>query len=323
MDIKTYIDFVIRLIERRRLEWLRVIIYISIAFILSPILNYVVEILVNGPITQNILLFWNYKYIPYTSTLVIGICWIIFWIILISLIEAFVASSIKIWDFLNKYLHVSYKLSEKSCPSNWLLQGGIRLGKYFEGSSQKTQIIIARSNSGCLIKDKFLGFPMRWKNFESEFDLIFPQSSDRAVGIIFRAQDLENYFMIQIRAWNGEDYKLMIKPHIRMYGNWEVIDLNEKELENIDTFDSPTDTLHVLVKVEDIFAHIFIKDKLVYTWTLPSNTEPNLIQHAKPDDKISAGLVPEIPFRKIFGMFGFRAYPGENAIIRNLEIRTI
>lgn len=36
-----------------------------------------------------------------------------------------------------------------------------------------------------------------------------------------------------------------------------------------------------------------------------------------------AGHVREIPFRLDYGMVGFRAYPGEGAIIRGLKIKPL
>lgn len=328
MDTQSYVNFIIKLIEstRSNKKRLKILIYAFIVIFLTPFLNNFIEKEGIYRLISEKALRLSFEYLTYDLNILIIIGWILFWLTLFLLVEFLVSSSIKIWQFLNKFIKQEYRLSHENWPKGWILQGGISLEKYQERKTSKSQLAIALSNSGCLLRGGFWCFPTRWKNFNMDFDLIFPSEESRAMGIIFRAEDLENYYMLQIRAWKEEGHEILIKPHVRLYGNWEVIDLKKEDLLNHIKFDSTTRTLHVRIEIKDLFASIFIKklntnESLIYKWSIPSNTEPNLIQHEK--DEIKAGLVPTIPFRNSYGMIGFRAYPGEKAIIRNLKVRSI
>ncbi|MBI3385569.1 hypothetical protein HY031_00625 [Candidatus Gottesmanbacteria bacterium] len=83
------------------------------------------------------------------------------------------------------------------------------------------------STSGCLLKDYL------WRDFEMNFDMKYlldekrdtKEYSMRYLGIIFGAENLDSYYMLELIVEAG---KLYLKPHVRYQGNWEIVDLVEK-----------------------------------------------------------------------------------------------
>jgi len=267
---------------------------------------------------------FSFENLPYNEKLLVIMCWFIFWIFIYLVIKFLLALVVKLWRYFEKN---EYELSFRNWPKEWIIQGGVHL----ENHNENPQLEVAFSNSGALIKEK------KWKDFEIKFELIFPKDNpnqeSRVLGMIFRAKDLENYLMVQImaRRQKNEDYNIIVKPHIRYFGNWEVFDLQKEDMLGTIRHNSTTKSLKVCMQVKDLFANVFINNTHVYNWTIPSNTEVNLIQHGErlgnnsdnQKSKGKGGLVPEISFRNSYGKIGFRVYPGERAIVRNLKIKKI
>ena len=139
---------------------------------------------------------------------------------------------------------------------------------------------------------------------------------DKTVGIVFRAEDLDNYFMLELSDKHKE-----LKPHVRYHGGWDVIYPIKKDIF------SSLDFMNIIFKVKNNTAYLYVDSHLELTWVLPTHVDVMHIEsgsekkseEATPDER----YVQEIPFRMQFGMVGFRAYPGQGSIIRGLKIDTL
>lgn len=346
MDTKAYIDFVLSVLKGAKLDLnrLKLILYFLSSFFLTPFINFLLENSNCGGICGKVSSWLSFNDLPLNQLVYISAIWITGWVLLFVLVNTFFMRwflPVRVWQNINKFVNklgfLFYKLNAKKWPSEWLLQGGIRMDTS-QNNNSSPALVVSYSNSGSLLKDSFLSLPKRWKNFEMSFDLYFPyltvgednKQETRALGIIFRAQDLENYYMIQLRAWCKNSCNVLLKPHVRILGNWEVFDIKEEDLLALTKFDSVTDPLHVTLRVNGLFADVYIRahgdseDINIYRWALPSNTEVNTVQHpGNNNDPSNSGFVPKISFRECYGMVGFRAYPGEISIIRNLKIISI
>ena len=153
-------------------------------------------------------------------------------------------------------------------------------------------------------------------------EMMFEQETKyKRLGIIFRAANLENYFMLQIEC-DGE--KIKINPHIRWQGKWDIYHDNLIS----DDIAMKYDQYHkIKLTVNKLKVNLFINGMLSYEWMLPSHVEAKYKQYDTQSDKeYNAGgqlnVVP-IMFRLKHGMVGFRADREEKALIRNLEIKGV
>lgn len=207
-----------------------------------------------------------------------------------------------------------YRFNFQDWSARWIFQGGIVV------KSSPSRLVVKQSNSGCLLRSYV------WKDFEMTFEMRFCEGASEALGILFRAEDLENYFMLQISHYS-QDGKLRIIPHIRIFGNWEVLGEQPLLIERGLDLDA---WFSVRLQAQKNIAKLFIDDTLIYEWILPTHVEPNLRQHAGEGSetrgeagKEPIGNVPKVPFRVRYGMVGFRAFPGEQTEIRGLEIKKL
>lgn len=327
MGIKDYIEAFIEITKLGK----RILIYGVLALLTTPFLNHFINPhQIYGDFLQKSVEL-NFYNLSYSSILYQQLIWLLSWIIVIYFFDKIKPETLplRLWLFIAKFGKALELLELKPWYKHWIFQGGLRIEEYTVGSRKKHQLIIEGSNSGGITQDDFWSLPKRWKNFEMSFDLRFPTDNGRTIGIIFRATDLENYYMAQIRAWNENNtYPLKIIPHIRFRGNWEVMDFAQNNMLENKTFSSDADYLPVKFVVKNAEIKIYINQALIYIWTLPTNVEINHIQHPDPannqekkDTKNSN--VPRIHFYETFGSIGFRAYPGEKAIVRKLLIRSI
>lgn len=93
-----------------------------------------------------------------------------------------------------------YTFRNRDWPEKWLFSGnpeGI-------GSSE---LFIKWTRAGCLLKD------YSWKDFKMSCEVKFLDDFDKTVGLVFRAENLDNYFMIELSSKHNN-----IKPHIRYRG---------------------------------------------------------------------------------------------------------
>lgn len=203
-----------------------------------------------------------------------------------------------------------YKFRLRDWPDKWVFNGKT------EPTSDPAGLHIKSSRAGSLLKNYL------WKNFRMSLEMKFPGHPMNFVGIVFRALDLDNYFMLEIIQKSPfENNKSGIKPHVRYQGAWEIMDLTEK------SFLDFSDFVKVTLEAIDNTIHLYFKDNLIFEWILPTHVDVNHIesgfkQGAKPETvgrEISKS-VREIPFRLDYGMVGFRAHPGQGAIIKGLKI---
>lgn len=320
METKDYIEAVIELAGK---FGKKVLVYILVSLLATPFLNNFINPswIYKRFLLQRITL--NFTKLPFDSNLYQWLIWAIVWLVFFYIFEKFELEEtpLKVWIFITKCFKPLELLKFSNLSSNWIFQGGVRMETYRIRGLEKNQMVVEDCNSGILSKEHFFGIPKRWKNFEMSFKVMFPSVNNRAVGVIFMAQDLENYYMIQIRAWRDQQFHLRLIPHVRFRGNWEVIDLQPNNLLANMTFRATAQSLQIKLSVKNSVASIYVRGVLLYEWVLPTNVEVNHIQHQNQEDRdVQEGNVPKIPFYGKFGSIGFRAYPGERSIIRDLII---
>jgi len=241
------------------------------------------------------------------------------------------------WIFWNT--NRDYIFKRKDWLDKWIFNG--KTGLANEG------LLIKSSRAGCLLKNNY------WKNFKMSFEMKFSSDDKYGIqkrfGIIFRAEDLDNYFMIEIGE-NEEKYKekeakteggksedcknkklpSSIKPQVRYRGGWEI--MSAAEITGA-TFDF-SDFVKVSLEVNGYTVLFFYKEIPVFKWTLPTHVDINHIESGVKNDEgkvekiiISgafSGHVQKIPFRLGYGSIGFRAHPHHTGTyIRNLKVEPL
>lgn len=237
------------------------------------------------------------------------------WIILFLIIRSI---PVKLNTFLSSIFKNTYQFDssnkEESMTSDkfikeWILQGSAIV--------YKGAILVSNSNSGCLIKNKW--FRKSWKDFTATIEVSFPKQQDsrfeRRIGVIFRAQNHEDYLMLEF--YLDKDDQLKFRPHVRYRGNWDApyldIDLNMHKV--------TTSDIELIVKVKNNLVTVDVNnDKNIFTWIIPTHIEVNLVQKTQ-TDTLSKTTVPELYFRNNAGMFGFRTYGNQFALIKSLSIQ--
>ncbi|MDO8269693.1 MAG: hypothetical protein Q7T54_03420 [Candidatus Levybacteria bacterium] len=195
---------------------------------------------------------------------------------------------------------IPYTFKSKDWSKQWDHQGNIRLWE-----NEDNALYVTDSNSGCILKRHY------WKNLEMSFLCKFPTGTDdQTVGIIFRAKSLSDYLMVQIN-----DKGKMIVPHIRMEGNWETTRQPNYAL----NFEKDV-YFDVILRVIDEKVELFINGNTMLKWTIPTNSD---LTSADKNEKYEDTIVPAIDFRKGYGRIGFRAFQGENAVIKNLKVKRL
>ncbi len=211
--------------------------------------------------------------------------------------------------------------------SEWIFQGSFKI----IGDS----IEITSSNSGCLLKNQW------YKNFIMSFNIQIKNGGHG--GIVFRAQDLENYLMIQIVLADELDgsgtiiYDII--PHVRFEGNWETFNITPAFTNKPEPY-YPTEIKYysdmpVSLRVENNLVILTIKSNNSieeFRWNIPTHTDSNIRQHlpdrekdnllTKPDP-FDGQFVRKIWFRSKYGMVGFRAHSWEKIVIKNLKIEEL
>lgn len=239
----------------------------------------------------------SYGYIPLNKPVIEIITWVVVFFCLRT-----------VSNFLKRGLDYHFVFND--WPKKWMFHGlnGIQ--------ANPAGLIIQHSRSGCLLKNYL------WRNFEMEFELRFlpkQEPFDQSIGILFRAVNLDTYFMLEIHNRDKEN-SIYIKPHVRIDGFWEVIE-DRKVGVGIDA----NDFLKLKLEVIDRIATLFINGKSIYEWLLPTHADlyENLNTRSSDNKQTSeAATVPNISFLNRYGMLGFRADWGQGAIIKSLRIKT-
>lgn len=251
----------------------------------------------------------------------IGILRFVFWVLSFLLFK-------ELYERFKNFIKrgESYKFTSDSWNKDWIYNGKPKL------LTDPLRLRINSSRAGCLYNARL------WKNFEMEFQMRFlnykfRKRYDKNLGIILRADDLENYFMLEIFIDEAEDKRgIWLKPHVRYQGMWEAMSEDNisnqipKKIANLDWF-----KIKLIAKRNTII--FFIENDIEYKWFLPTHVDINHIESGIKDnqnvssskeefgDRISD--LPRITFRNAFGMIGFRAHLYQGAEIKNLKIRNI
>ena len=200
-----------------------------------------------------------------------------------------------------------YKFKSQDWPDDWIFNGVATL------VSNPSGLHIKSSRAGTILRE------YSWRDLEMTFEMRYARHLMNNIGVIFRALDLDNYFMLEIIL---RDNQTRIQPLVRYRGAWETSE--EEELGSVDWSDS----VRVRLNVKDALATLEV-GSFLYEWILPTHVDVNHIEaggrltNQDAENQGIAKSVPEIPFRLDFGMIGFRAHQGQGAIIRNLKVKPL
>lgn len=226
--------------------------------------------------------------------------------------------------FWNRYKNKGeFEYFKDNSSNNWNYNGYINFSNSF--------LTISSSRAGCLLKNRY------WKNFIMSFDMEFSPNNiqiQNRMGIIFRADDHDNYFMIEIGSDiesqavdDKEKCPLSVKPHVRYRGGWEGFAV--VEISNIE----PTTKLKVVLKVKGENVELYFgpkkKRKPDFEWLLPKYVDVNHYESGVREDLevykkspiFTSGHVEKIPFRMNYGLVGFRGHLNHSpTLIKDLKI---
>jgi hypothetical protein len=222
--------------------------------------------------------------------------------------------------------------SPKGFSTSWSLQG-------FSGVSNEG-LLVANSNAGILLSTDEWYRKNRWKDFYAtlkvNFD-IFNKSLDTTnkneneivkkwvkieppfrsvLGVIFRAQDLNNCLMIEL--WKIEN-KILLKPHVKVRGNWMVPGYNSANFVSDLTTPKTGSTYTFVITVKDKLFKLEGDVKETIIWTLPDYYQINLGHLSEDEQKVNIEA-RNISFVNRPGMFGFRNSENELAVVKYLKI---
>lgn len=229
----------------------------------------------------------------------------------------------------------------------------------YQGKVEKTgprSLSITNSDSGVLIKHHF------WKDFSITFNFnleTLKQSAENDYvrsrgdlyegrihrpknnyfGFIFRALDLDNYFMISVGikdVFNPDTQprrgilkyvrQLLITPHARVNGRWDVFS-SEPYPDDKKTKLKEDKSHSVTIEVRGNKLELSFKEimKPPYIWQLPTNFRSNWPSEREKirGEEYIFGDESVIPFYNSFGKIGFRAYGEEHVIIEDLVVTQI
>ena len=197
------------------------------------------------------------------------------------------------------------KIISIAVSSDWEFQGLF----VKKEKDDRESFYLANSDLGCVIRNKV------WRNYEMKLDFWVSSKNKyqkgwykndylSGFGVIVRAQDLKNYYMIKI---DGEG----IKPHMRRHGYWETHKpIDDWELKQDDC--NSWIPLEVIVKNDNVV--IKINGRRVGAYILPIDAAVPPVSEEEP-----FLLTSSIPFRK-YGSVGFRAAGNEEVYISNLDV---
>lgn len=235
----------------------------------------------------------------------------------------------RICKYNKMYYNIKFKTStEKKFKEDWEFQGNPIICP--------KGLLLTNSNSGLLIRpDKFwskdfkatieIVFRMQkrkinkeWYEYKGEFkERDRTKTYKKLFGIIFRAQDLENYFLLEV--WRIGNY-IVIRPHVRIDGNWDAPILNPEE--NSMLFNKLR-KFTMIFTADEKETTLYINNQKL-TWVLPTHYEINLRHNLTTlQGDLKEGNVRKIPFRLSRGRFGFRNYGDELAYITSLNIEPL
>ncbi len=254
---------------------------------------------------------------------------IVFWICIFLCLKLLHSFCCKILLWFRLFLPNKYILELKNIESKTQRQGFVIIKP--EG------LYITNTSSGILFKNDFLDSKI-WKDFKCDLvigykkvksledklskkgDIIkLSREFRQIIGIVFRAQNFDNYFMISIWKLNK---KLIFRPHVRVDGDWDTVFMNPP----MNTFRLKLDKEDYKFKILVIGStlKIFIQEELqpvlCYEWILPSHYKINLSEGHIVSNDTSETITKEVAFRNKSGLFGFRNAVDELGLLKSLEI---
>lgn len=213
----------------------------------------------------------------------------------------------------------AYEFNPIIWPKGWIYSG--------KPEVKNDELYVNSSRAGLLLED------VLWKNFQISFELKFGEiNTERSnLGIIFRAQDFDNYLMIEIR--NGFIYKNRENkvqcdpPALNSYIKYKSgMQLNREEpLSNINLSYFNKFTLNALNRSITINCG----RSEIFHWFLPTHVD---VEHfeggtekiSNPDDVGISSHVQQLLFTTKYGMVGFRSHRNSRpATIRNIKIGSL
>lgn len=201
----------------------------------------------------------------------------------------------------------TYKFSFDKWQEDWIFNGKT-------APENISDLRIEFSRAGCLLNNFF------WKDFRMSFEAKYIHAN-KSFGIIFRAKDLNNYFMIEIA-------NATINSRVRFSSGWEEVENFSHSIELVDFF-------KVVLEVKEGIAWLHISDKLAYSWVLPNYIDVNHWeagvnqntnggrQTGEVEKKPLQEHVQKIHFKDQPGKIGFRAHSGQGATIRGLTVKPL
>lgn len=227
-----------------------------------------------------------------------------------ALLVLFFALAKKMFNFVSTKIRANrtYKFSFDKWRKEWIFNGK-------SAPENTSDFRIEFSRAGCLLNTYF------WKDLRMNFEAKHTHDV-KSFGIIFRAEDLNSYFMIEVNESS-------VNPGVRFSSGWE-------EVENFNHSLELNDFFRVKLEVKDDTAWLYLQDSLVYSWILPNYVDVNHWEagvnqnpksgSAKTDEIEKRPLqehVQQIHFKSRPGKIGFRAHSGQGAIIRGLTVEPL
>lgn len=232
-----------------------------------------------------------------------------------------------------------FSLDKSKLEEEWEFQGNIDI------TSNGLQI--TNTPSGCLIKNDYWDTKV-WANLSATFEVDLTKNLGveddwfvhskgkmkgrkyelhrkevdfrKVLGIIFRAQSFDDYFMIGV--WKVEN-RLVFRPHVRVTGNLDTPYFNPSTNTYSINTKSRLFQFKLLVKANKVIMLVKRKRndnwKQCFYWCLPSFYKANLNEGVK-NDNSSEFITRKIAFRNLPGQFGFRNYGNESALVKSMDI---
>lgn len=235
-----------------------------------------------------------------------------YWILLLLLLSSFYASVLllTIKDFFMN--NRAYVWDHKYFLKDWVFQGSIVVDR----DGQQDVLKIKTSEIGAVIKNR------SWRNFTLTFDFKIPtkisygdppneNQLERGFGIIYRAKDLNQYYMLKVD-------KTGYLPHIKNYQYWEnngpTVTTKKLGPSILDSWVN----VKLVMKNDILFIKIGSDEFNLYLPTHSIVSRENF-----PTRKDSEGEFKPNPYASIkyySGTVGFRSYPLEEVYIKNLQV---
>lgn len=301
-------------------------------FLTGLFTNYLLN-LIYSPLHVLLLDFFkrDYDIFPLSFAILQILFWIIFYLFLRMLWQEIITFYTKLSPATYGFNYVNTR-SRSNRRQNPLTPQKFLQDFIFQGNVKPINdgLMVTNSPAGCLIKPiPFLfNWHRKWANFQAELEIEFPKQKQEGfndfIGIVFRAQNFDDYFMLEVCRIDND---LVIRPHVRVNVNWDAPYLNPdfNRLTNFFNVRRKKAILNIKTKGNEVNVVESATNREL-KWYLPSHVEANLLQAVggnQSRNDLSKTYVGEIYFRNKAGMFGFRNYGNELAFIKSLYIKGI